>query len=550
MASFRLALLLVACSKLAASDEPDRGFLLRDVGVETGIREHLAGIRGHAAAWGDVDGDGWLDLWVGAFAGDDTKPSILLLNREGTFEPARDEILRLLGCASGAVFADLDNDGDVDLYVSNVSKDRGPPGSDATNRLFRNDGEGRFVEVSARAGLSPQGLKGRSVAVLDFDGDGLLDLAVGEDHAYGAKRRSRLFRNKGDLRFEDATEDAGLPDELCGLGVAAGDLDGDGWPDLLFAGRDASNVIFLNDGHGRFREAPGSRDALAWRFTTGDDFACGAALGDLDGDGRLDVVLGQHFKRPWIDPVPVRAWVQRDAAGGTLVLEEITDRAGLVPLPMKAPHIEVEDFDNDGRIDVSTSIIKLAAGKASPVVFEGEGLRDGLPRFRAHALDWNDFPTADDQATRSTGEFFEKMLRDRKIDYAAAGPVADFDRDGRLDILFVSWWKDQPSFLFRNETPSGRWLDVSVRGTKGVNRMGVGAIVRVYRSGRLGVPSGLLGARGISIGRGYASGQAPIAHFGLGDVETVDVEVILPHGKGRIERRGVRANERILLEGP
>jgi hypothetical protein len=97
--------------------------------------------------------------------------------------------------------------------------------------------------------------------------------------------------------------------------------------------------------------------------------------------------------------------------------------------------------------------------------------------------------------------------------------------------------------LLRNETPGGHWLDVRVEGTDGVNRMGIGAKVNVYSAGKLGQSAALLGCREIAAGYGYCSGQEAVAHFGLGDEQSVDVEVVLPNGKGRIVRNDVAADQ-------
>jgi hypothetical protein len=132
----------------------------------------------------------------------------------------------------------------------------------------------------------------------------------------------------------------------------------------------------------------------------------------------------------------------------------------------------------------------------------------------------------------------------------AAAPSADFDRDGRLDLLLANWWIEDRSLLLRNETPGGGWLDVRVEGSKGVNRMGIGSKVKVYRAGQLGIPAALLGQREIAIGYGYCSGQEAIAHFGLGDADRVDIEVELPHGRGVFRRTGVTANQRVTLQQP
>lgn len=87
-----------------------------------------------------------------------------------------------------------------------------------------------------------------------------------------------------------------------------------------------------------------------------------------------------------------------------------------------------------------------------------------------------------------------------------------------------------------------------VEGAGGVNRMGVGAKVRVYPAGKLGTAAARLGSREVAIGYGWCSGQEAVAHFGLGPVDTVDLEIILPHGKGRIVRRGLKADQRLAVK--
>ena len=96
--------------------------------------------------------------------------------------------------------------------------------------------------------------------------------------------------------------------------------------------------------------------------------------------------------------------------------------------------------------------------------------------------------------------------------------------------------------LLPNETRGGNWLRVRVEGTRGVNRMGIGARVNLYAEGKIGQATALLGCSEIATGYGYASGQPAYAHFGLGKAEKVDVEVILPHGKRKLTHQGVPAN--------
>ncbi|MEX0820312.1 MAG: CRTAC1 family protein [Pirellulaceae bacterium] len=528
-------------------------FAFRDVGDETGLFLHAAGVAGHGATWGDVDGDGWADLYVGAFGGHPyaSKPNQLFRNREGRFELDDQPQLRVLGRANGGVLADLDNDGDLDLYTTNHAINGGPAQAHYAepNHLFRNDGGGTFSDVSDQSKACPEGIAARSAAVLDFDGDGLLDLLVGECFFQGGQSRTRLYRNLGDLRFENVTTAVGLPEKLTGFGVAAGDVNGDGWPDLFSAGRHHGNRLFVNDGRGRFREAP-AQFPFDYKDTP-DDTTCGVCLGDVNRDGRPDIVIGSHCDRPWYTGgVAVQLHLNRghDDAGMP-AFEDVTARAGLKPLPMKSPHVEVQDFDNDGWPDIYTSIVKFAAdGSPHPVIFRNLGAQDGLPQLREYALAVNDFPTEEDRQMGSVGPLFEKMEREHKIVYTAPGPSCDFDRDGRLDLFLPNWWVKQRSLLLRNESSAGNWLQVAVEGGAGINRQAIGAVVRVFPAGKLGQRPALWCAREIAVGFGYASGQEAVAHVGLGDMDACDVEIVLPHGKGRLERRDVKANQRITVK--
>ncbi|MBL8792459.1 MAG: VCBS repeat-containing protein, partial [Planctomycetia bacterium] len=279
-------------------------FVFRDAGDEAGLFPHVAGMRGHAAGWGDVDGDGWLDLYVGAFYENSMKANLFFRNSKGKFQLDGQEQLRLPGRPSAALFADLDNDGDLDLYVSSMPQ---PKRNLLGCKLFRNDGGGKFTDVSKDNAACPEAFGGRSAAVLDYDGDGLLDLLVGEDPLPGYNgsktKSSRLFRNLGNLQFEDVTQAVGIPAGVPGLGVAAADVNDDGWPDIFLASSGGGNVLFINDGKGKFREVPDSRKLFAFEGVGGDNMVCGVCFGDVNRDGRLDIVLGQHFSTPWVKPV-------------------------------------------------------------------------------------------------------------------------------------------------------------------------------------------------------------------------------------------------------
>jgi hypothetical protein len=485
-----------------------------DATDDTNLVEPLTGMFGHAAAWGDVDADLTPDLVVGTFADRSTERYL----HRGATEASPDRLLRhggepfvvdeglpeTYGRTSGSVLVDLDGDEDLDLVLSrNVKKDQPDM---APTEIYENAG-GSFT--AAAGGIDPS-LGGRSVGVLDYDGDGLLDLFIVEDHYRGGS--SRLYRNLDGLRFEDVTAAAGLPSSLAGLSVATSDVDADGDVDMFVAG---DNLLFLDDGD-TFTEAPSG--VFAWPPVGNEDDIAGAAFGDVDRDGRPDLVVGQHFNST-VDhgtPAPVRLFVNRTEPGGPVEFEEAGETSGLIPLPTKAPHVEIVDFDNDGWPDVLTTA--SAESGTRPAVFRGLGLDDGMPRFEP-----------------------PEGLGDPQ--YWVTGPTADVDHDGRLDLFLLEFEPSLPSYLLRNETASGNWLSVSVDPVLGA---GVGARVFAYEAGGGEDPERLLGSADITVSRGYTAGIEAIAHLGLGDVESVDVVVDLPDGS-TLTAGAVQANRHIRL---
>lgn len=541
----RLATSILLSLTLAAHAAEPAPFVFRDVAEAAGLLPAGAGLYGHGAAWGDTDGDGWIDLFVGTFQKRDSKPALFFRNEHGKFSLPAQGLLAFAGRVTGVVFADFDNDGDLDLYIGSMPQ---PANGLAGCALFRND-RGAFTDISRGNGACPEAFGGRGVAVLDFDGDGLLDLLVGEDALPGYNgsptRSSRLFRNLGGLRFEDASRAAGLP-ETPGLGVAAGDFNNDGWPDLFIASASGS-VLCLNDGRGHFSEPAGARAIFAWPDAGHDNMIAGVCCTDVNRDGLLDLVIGQHFEMPWRSPVPIRLYLNRGIERAIPKFEDVTAAAGLVPLSMKAPHVEIQDLDNDGWPDILTSMVMFQGGTPHPVIFRHLGLEHGAPHFTAPALSVNDFPTAADRQLKRPAALFSRAQREGKVTYMAAGPTGDYDNDGRLDLFLPSWWPEAPSLLLHNETPGGHWLDVQVEGSGPVNRMGVGSRIQIYRSGHAGEAAALLGAREMAVGFGYASGQPARAHFGLGAETKVDVQVTLPHGRGTLVEKAVAAEQTIVV---
>lgn len=528
----------------------DLPFTFRDVGSESSLLPAAAGIRGHAAAWGDVDNNGYPDLFIGTFHDSGSKAGMLLRNDQGKFTLDPQQAVQTSGSGSGALMADFTNDGNLDLFVANcVNRKEGVRAN--PSRLFRNDGDGKFTDVSEQSGTCPPGYAGRGAAALDYDGDGLLDLLTCEQYySSDVERGPVLYRNLGDMRFEDVSKQAGLPVGLGGLGVAVADLNGDTIPDIFLTHGQGEHRLLLGSKEGVFREAPGAREVFRWTLDNPEDAPAGVAIGDINRDQLPDIVIGHHFSSPWKSPAPVRLYLNQGVTDGVPRFEEITAAAGLEPLQMKAPHVEIQDFDNDGWPDIYVSIVKFKGDQPCPIIYRNLGQQDGVPKFEVTGWDVNDFPTKEDLAVKRTGAFFDKLIADHQIIYMAPGPTSDFDRNGKLDMFLPNWWIESPSLLLKNETPGGNWLQVTVQGSDPINRMGIGTRVNVYPAGKLGQSEHLIGSREIAIGYGYCSGQEAVVHFGLGDIEKVDLEFIHPHDNGRTTGTELTVNRRVDMKMP
>jgi hypothetical protein len=230
-----------------------------------------------------------------------------------------------------------------------------------------------------------------------------------------------------------------------------------------------SNQLFVADGEG-FRVADST--VFAWPPIGEEDLITGASIADVNRDGLLDVAVGQHFN-------------------------STVDAGALVPVRLftKGPHVELNDMDNDGWPDLVTTA--SAQDGTRPAVFRHAGLDGDIPTFNP---------------PEGLGS----------PQYWVSGPTTDIDRDGRLDQFLVEFDPALPSLMLRNESASGHWLEVSVGADQG---WGLGWRVEVFDGDTL------LGAREITTTQGYSAGVAPIAHFGLGDVDRIDV-VLTPPGDG------------------
>ena len=338
------ALVLAACGGgpedplFVALDPAETGVTFAntlDEGAGLNILSYLYYYNGGGVAAGDVNGDDLPDLYFTSNEG----PNALYLNRTEPGGPIRfEDATEAAGVAgssdwtTGVTMADVDGDGRLDLYVSAVGAYRGQRGR---NELFLNEGAGpdgvpRFREAAAEVGLDFEGF-GTQAAFFDYDRDGDLDVyllnhAVHTDRTYARpaltrqrdeRSGDRLYRNEasegGAVRFTEVTEEAGILSGISGYGlsVVPTDADGDGWPDL-YVGNDfhEHDFLYLNNRDGTFREA--SQTALAHTSR----FSMGADAGDLDGDGRPELVV--------LDMAPRREAIRAVSAG-----DDTYDVAGL-----------------------------------------------------------------------------------------------------------------------------------------------------------------------------------------------------------------------------
>lgn len=489
------------------------------------------------AAVADVDGDGWVDLFLTTLDG----PDRLFRNLgDGRF----DEISEAAGLAAfdlhsnGAAFADIDNDGDPDLFVTVVGT--GSDGTNDRNYLFVNDGTGRFDEEARVRGAAMASSEPRlsfSVAFGDYDGDGWLDLHTTEWLAGGHSRVLRNLGEEGAGVFEDVTERAGLSFEgVNSFASAFVDLDDDGFQDLVVAADFGSSRLFWNQGDGTFV------DGTAEAGVGTDENGTAAAFGDYDGDGDLDWFVTSIFDSAATCARVSCGWghsgnrLYRNDGGRSF--SDATDAAG-VRNGMWGFGASFLDFDNDGDLDLA-----MANGV--------EMLHAGIEaRARRHAMRlWeNDGTGAMTEVSDEAG-----------VREAAGGKALvgfDYDQDGDVDILVAN--NAGAPRLYRNDlnspaTGQGErsaanhpaWLRLEVVGVKS-SRDAVGAVVRVWADEDAEPQVRTVGVSGHFLGHGEAT-----LHFGFGRplrrVHRVEVE--FPASGRIVARRAMRSNRTYVLREP
>jgi hypothetical protein len=496
---------------------------------------------GSGGALFDYDNDGDLDLYL--LNGVDLDhpeagPGAALYanNGDGTFT----EVTAQAGVANpgrygmGCAVGDYDNDGDADLYVTNFGADR----------LYRNNGDGTFTDVTDLAGLGNPAW-GSSATFLDYDQDGNLDLYVVNyleyrlteayppcvingvrtychpRHFSGAP--DRLYRNNGDGTFTDVTQRAGILDpggeyEGKGLGVVAADFDNDGDMDIYVANDDTPNYLFVNRGDGTFQEE-GVLAGCAYSVDGVAQAGMGVDAGDYNGDGWLDLfVTNLDYE--------TNACYQNNGDG---TFSDVTYEASLG----NESYLFVGfgtgffDADNDGRLDLF-----VANGH---VLRNVEKMTDTLTYPQRNQLFWN----AGDGTFREVSSDTSDFLRRLRVSRGAI--FGDYDNDGDLDVVVTN--SGQAAELWRNDSITGNhWLRVRVVGTKS-NRDGYGARLTL-------TAGGVSQIREVRAGASYLSSNDPRVLFGLGDHETAE-RLVVQWPSGTVQTlEGIRANQEITVMEP
>ena len=464
-------------------------------------------IMSGGAAWLDYDDDGDPDLYL-VQGGDLAEPgpgNRLFRNDGGQFVDVTDRAdVGDRGYGMGVAVGDVNGDGAVDLYVTNV----GP------NVLYRNRGDGRFERSTSGAEGSSWSA---SAAFTDSDRDGDLDLFVvnyvhwspgnevecssggRRDYChpsrYNAPAADDFYRNDGTGAFENRSAEAGIEAASGnGLGVAPLDFDGDGWVDLYVANDGMPNQLWINQGDGAFQDRALIAGCAVNRSGAAEA-GMGIAVGDVDSDGAPDLLL-THLRDETNTLYLNQSGSCDDVSGRSGVAVPSIGRTGF--------GTAFEDFDLDGRLDLLVVNGRVGVTGRSHRADDVFAEPDQLLRGEAPAR-FVEVPTA---------------LAGQRVGNSRAAAVADFDLDGSPDVAIVD--NGDRARLLRN-LRSGAWSSWEVRGTSGAPVLG--AFVRVETLADVW-------ERRVDGAGSYCSAHLPVARFGLGRaIERLDTEVRLPSGR-------------------
>lgn len=508
---------------------------------------------GGGAAFLDYNNDGWLDVFfvqgapMPGYTGAHPAGNVLYRNnRDGTFTDVTEQAgLSDRRYGLGVAAADYDNDGDTDLFVTNLQG----------NALFRNDGHGRFTDVTVKARVSAPAMS-TSAAFLDYNNDGWLDLFVARYTNYSfdddvrcidptsvahpvlfAERRSdplppdpnprfaycgppayegtssRLYRNNKDGTFTDVSGPSGIAKGVArGLGVAVADFNQDGQPDIFVASDMSPNLLFMNAGNGTFRE-----QALTAGVALGMSGKAYAGMGvdaaDYDNDGDIDLFITNYENEP--------SSLYRNNGNGTFADASLSSGIGRYSLPLMKWGGRFVDLDLDGHLDllVLNGHVNDYLDKRDPKSGLAPGrvshAREGYAQ-RAQIYRNNGAYGIFTDASWTAGAYF----LEKHVGRGAA--FGDFDNDGDWDVVAVN--NNEPAALLRNDTARlGQWARLDLHG-RGCNRDAIGARVTL-KSG------GVTQTRYVTSGGSFLSDHDRRLLFGLpGAAGDVTAEIRWPCG--------------------
>lgn len=496
---------------------------------------YLLETTGSGVALIDADRDGWLDIFLvngttleGFPPGQEPSAHLYRNKRDGTFDDVTDKAgLRQSGWGQGACVGDVDNDGWDDLYVTYWGQ----------NRLFRNKGAGdaAFEDITARAGLTTPRRWGAGCAFLDYNRDGKLDLFVANyiDMALestpvpesglcrykgiavacgppGLKGgRNLLYRGKGDGTFEDVSVAAGIAaaSGTYGLGVTTLDFDDDGWVDVYVANDSNPSALYRNNHDGTFRDI-GVRAGCAYSQDGKPQAGMGLAVGDYDRNGTFDI-----FKTNFAGDTST---LYGNAGKG--FCEDRTFAAGIgMNTRYLGWGVGFVDFDHDGWLDLF-----LVNGHVYPEVKQ---LATEAP-YKQRKIVYRNLGGV--SAAAASGRFedvTERLGEPATTPKAGRGAAfGDLDNDGDVDIV-INNVHDTPD-LFRTERApeAGHWITIALVGTVS-HRQAIGARVRVTAGKETWVDE----VRG---GGSYYAQNDFRVHVGVGAATRIDrVDVRWPNGK-------------------